>query len=166
MVRKGVSTWSAMLPLGATFGEWATRGKNRHDTRGVPPVEWLNPCPPPYTFRRGALPPTSHAGSFVLSLSIPELSFWLATALCAVAQVAVVRAALAGRTPGASPSPVAKAREFFWVILPAALLALLLVWTWRSLPGHAVEGNTSSLVAPSASSVPATPVASDFRART
>ncbi len=166
MVQKGVSTWSAMLPLGATFGEWATQGKHRRDAAGVPAAPWLNPCPPPYTFRRGAPPPTSHAGSFVLPLSIPELSFWLATALCAVAQVAVVRAALAGRTPGASPSPVAKAREFFWVILPAVLLALLLVWTWRSLPGHAVKGSTSSIVSPSASPVPATPVVSDFRART
>lgn len=102
----------------------------------------------------------------MLPLSIPELSFWLATALCAVAQVAVVRAALAGRTPGASPSPVAKVREFFWVILPAALLALLLVWTWRSLPGHAAQGSTSSIVSPSASSVPAAPVVPDFRAGT
>ncbi len=65
--------------------------------------------------------------------------FWIATAICAIAQVAVIRAALAGRTPGASPSPLAKAREFFWVILPAALLALLLVWTWRSLPARFVQ---------------------------
>ncbi|MCC6928046.1 MAG: hypothetical protein IT359_03545 [Gemmatimonadaceae bacterium] len=71
-----------------------------------------------------------------------DLFFWVATAICAVAQVAVVRAALAGRTPGASSSAVARTREFFWVILPAALLALLLLWTWRSLPARALEPNT------------------------
>ncbi len=72
----------------------------------------------------------------MLPPSVSELLFWSATAVCAVAQVAVVRAALAGRTPGASPTLLARAREFFWVLLPAALLALLLVWTWRSLPAR------------------------------
>ncbi len=56
-----------------------------------------------------------------------------------MAQVAVIRAALAGRTPGASTTPVARAREFFWVLLPAGLLVLLLVWTWRSLPGRFLD---------------------------
>lgn len=74
--------------------------------------------------------------SHVLPPSIAELLFWSAAAVCAVAQIAVVRAALAGRTPGASASPLARAREFFWVLLPAVLLALLLVWTWRSLPSR------------------------------
>lgn len=68
-----------------------------------------------------------------------ELLFWSAAAICAVAQVAVIRAALAGRTPGASVKPLARAREFFWVILPAALLILLLVWTWHSLPARFVQ---------------------------
>ena len=109
--------------------------------------------------RRGAAP-TSQAGPFVSPASISELFFWLATALCAVAQVAVVRAALAGRTPGASLSPVSKARELFWVVLPAALLALLLVWTWRSLPGRAATGNASSNAPPRAT------VAAEFRITT
>lgn len=74
---------------------------------------------------------------------ISDAFFWIATAVCAVAQVAIVRAALAGRTPGASPTPVARAREFFWVILPAALLALLLVGTWRALPAR-VPGDQPS----------------------
>ncbi|HEX4934318.1 MAG TPA: hypothetical protein VFV33_14105 [Gemmatimonadaceae bacterium] len=72
----------------------------------------------------------------MLPASISELFFWVATAVCAVAQVAVVRAALAGRTPGASPTALARTREFFWVLLPAAFLVLLLAWTWRSLPGR------------------------------
>lgn len=120
----------------------------------------MNPGPPPYTFPAGAPPPSSQAGPFVSPASISELCFWLATALCAVAQVAVVRAALAGRTPGASLSPVAKARELFWVVLPSALLALLLIWTWRSLPGRAATGNASSNAEPRAT------VAAEFRATT
>ena len=69
--------------------------------------------------------------------SFSEILFWLSVAICLVAQVAVVCAAVAGLTPGASPSTFARVREFFWVLLPAALLALLLGWTWRSLPGNA-----------------------------
>ncbi len=83
--------------------------------------------------------PDSPAGLFVLPASFSEVLFWLSAAICAVAQVAVVRAALAGRTPGASASALARAREFFWVLLPALLLALLLGWTWSALPGHALD---------------------------
>ncbi|MEP7381103.1 MAG: hypothetical protein ABI910_05415 [Gemmatimonadota bacterium] len=83
----------------------------------------------------------------MLPASISEFLFWFATAICAVAQVAVIRAALAGRTPGASPTPLARAREFFWVILPAGLLALLLIWTWRSLPGRPLDRRAQAPVA-------------------
>jgi hypothetical protein len=107
--------------------------------RKFKPGVQLNPRQTPYTFRRGAPPPISPAGLHVPPASISEPFFWIATALCAVAQVAVVRAALAGRTPGASASTVSKVREFFWVLLPAALLVLLLTWTWRSLPGRAAD---------------------------
>jgi len=86
----------------------------------------------------------SPAGSFVLPAYISELLFWLAAAICLVAQVAVVRAALAGRTPGTSPSALARFREFFWVLLPAALLALLLGWTWSALPTRAPSGHVSA----------------------
>lgn len=85
--------------------------------------------------------PNSPAGSSVLPPSFSEILFWLSAAICLVAQVAVIRAALAGLTPGASPSTFARVREFFWVLLPAALLALLLGWTWRSLPGRASDSN-------------------------
>lgn len=68
---------------------------------------------------------------------ISELVFWLAAAVCAVAQVAVLRAALAGRTPGASETLGARVREMFWVFLPATILVVVLVWTWKSLPSRA-----------------------------
>lgn len=70
------------------------------------------------------------------SSAFSQVVFWLAASVCAVAQVAVVRAALAGRTPGASLTLASRVREMFWVFLPAAVLAVVLVWTWRELPGR------------------------------
>ncbi len=90
----------------------------------------------------------------MLPALISELLFWLAAAICLVAQVAVVRAALAGRTPGTSPSPLAQFREFFWVLLPAALLALLLGWTWSALPSRAPDHHASAQQAVAAIAAP------------
>ena len=72
----------------------------------------------------------------MLSSSVSDLLFFLAALICAIAQVAVVRAAISGRTPGASASPLAQVREFFWVALPAVLLVFVFLWTWQSLPGR------------------------------
>lgn len=120
-----------MLPRGTVFGEWDRRTRLQRTA----PIRTVESERAP-----GHLSP-------VHSTSISDLFFWCATAVCVVAQVAVVRAALAGRTPGASPSLLARTREFFWVILPAGLLALLLVWTWRSLPAR-TPAATSTAVAP------------------
>ncbi|MEO6444202.1 MAG: hypothetical protein ABIZ91_10340 [Gemmatimonadaceae bacterium] len=88
-------------------------------------------------------------------MTLSRIFFVLAAATCALAQVAVVRAALAGRTPGASNSVVGRVRELVWVLLPACLLLLALVWTWRSLPA----GDDLSASAPSATTpVISTPV--------
>lgn len=111
------------------------RPRAHSNARGAP-VE--SPSPAMHFSPRGAAP-NSPAGSPVLPPSFSEILFWLSAAICLVAQVAVIRAALAGLTPGASPSTFARVREFFWVLLPAALLALLLGWTWRSLPGRAPD---------------------------
>jgi hypothetical protein len=95
--------------------------------------------PPVHLSPLGTSPPPPFPVPLVFSATSSELLFWLATAICAIAQVAVIRAALAGRTPGASPSVVSRVREFFWVVLPAGLLVVLLAWTWRSLPGRFLE---------------------------
>ena len=75
------------------------------------------------------------------SPTISELVFWLAAAVCAVAQVAVLRAALAGRTPGASETLASRVRELFWVFLPATILVAVLVWTWKALPSRAAPAD-------------------------
>lgn len=85
--------------------------------------------------------------------SISELVFWLAATVCAVAQFAVIRAALAGRTPGTTLTTASRIRELFWVVLPAGILLFVLVWTWQSLPSRArstlpVSGGTTATSAP------------------
>lgn len=77
---------------------------------------------------------------------LSDAIFWGATAVCAVAQVAVLRAALAGRTPAATSNWGAQVRELFWVFLPAVFLGTLLVWTWRSLPARESTRPTAAVV--------------------
>jgi heme/copper-type cytochrome/quinol oxidase subunit 2 len=71
-----------------------------------------------------------------LSPVVSQVLFWCACAVLAVAQLAVLRAALAGRTPPPSSRTGARALELFWIVLPAVALIVVLSWTWRSLPGR------------------------------
>jgi heme/copper-type cytochrome/quinol oxidase subunit 2 len=73
-----------------------------------------------------------------LSRTIPtflsDAIFWLAAACCALSQAAIIRSALRARAQrpdgGASPSrPI----EVAWTVVPALMLALVLVLTWRAL---------------------------------
>ena len=66
-----------------------------------------------------------------MSPSFSELLFWAAAACCAVAQLAILRALVLGRTPGAAPTR--RAAEVLWSVLPALALAGLLVATWRAI---------------------------------
>jgi heme/copper-type cytochrome/quinol oxidase subunit 2 len=71
---------------------------------------------------------------------VSDIIFWLAAACCALSQAAIVRSALRARAqrPDGSASPT-KAIEVAWTILPALMLALVLVLTWRALhPAPAV----------------------------
>jgi heme/copper-type cytochrome/quinol oxidase subunit 2 len=73
-----------------------------------------------------------------LSRTIPTFSsdatFWLAAVCCALAQAAIVRSALRARDhrPDGSASP-SRPTEVAWTVLPAVMLALVLVLTWRAL---------------------------------
>jgi heme/copper-type cytochrome/quinol oxidase subunit 2 len=61
--------------------------------------------------------------------------FWIAVALCAVGQLAliwsVIRAPMSGSTESASMRMPSRASEVAWTIVPAIALAVLLVFTWR-----------------------------------
>lgn len=62
--------------------------------------------------------------------------FWVAVAVCAFGQVAVLRAVFTGRTPGAAAPDAARRRragEILWAIVPACMLVLVLVLTWQAM---------------------------------
>src|SRR4051794_16581222 len=60
--------------------------------------------------------------------------FWLAVACCALAQAAIIRSAFRARAqrPDGSASP-SRPMEIAWTVVPALMLALVLVFTWRTL---------------------------------
>ena len=74
-----------------------------------------------------------------LSQTAAHVLFWGAATVAIFAQAMVLRAALAGRTPAASESAGARAREVLWIVLPAVTLAFVLWFTWRALPRSAAE---------------------------
>jgi hypothetical protein len=58
-----------------------------------------------------------------------SILFWVAAALCIVAEVAILRSALrAAAAPG-----VRRSSEIVWALLPAAGLILVLYLTWRAV---------------------------------
>ncbi len=70
-----------------------------------------------------------------MNLTLAEIAFWAAVACCAVAQVAIVRSALARRAPLAESAPMPplhRPAEVAFTLVPAALLALVLALTWRA----------------------------------
>ncbi|HJU74617.1 MAG TPA: hypothetical protein VJ717_12785 [Gemmatimonadaceae bacterium] len=69
-----------------------------------------------------------------------SLVFWSCTALLVFGELMIVRAWWLGRTPASRTTPNPRAREFLWIALPALVLALTLVVTWRaqsSVPNNA-----------------------------
>lgn len=72
--------------------------------------------------------------SLIIPRSLSDIVFWLAAVCCALSQAAIVRSALRARAqrPDGSASP-SKPIEVAWTVLPALMLALVLVFTWRAL---------------------------------
>jgi heme/copper-type cytochrome/quinol oxidase subunit 2 len=73
-----------------------------------------------------------------MHVSLADAGFWLAVACCVVAQAAIVRSALARRSPiagGAAMPPLRRPVEVAWTLVPAVILALVLVLTWRAIHG-------------------------------
>jgi heme/copper-type cytochrome/quinol oxidase subunit 2 len=69
--------------------------------------------------------------------TLSDALFWVAVALCAVAQAAILRSALAAHhtaaAPGSTLPPLRRAVEVAWTVVPAIALAALLVFTWRAM---------------------------------
>jgi heme/copper-type cytochrome/quinol oxidase subunit 2 len=70
----------------------------------------------------------------IIPTFLSDAIFWLAAACCVFAQAAIVRSALRARAqrPDGSASP-SRPIEVVWTIVPAIMLAVVLVLTWRAL---------------------------------
>ena len=66
-----------------------------------------------------------------MSHTLSLVVFWSAAVVGVAAQLLVLRSLLLGRTPGRSRTPVARAREAAWVLIPAAMFFAALFFTWR-----------------------------------
>ena len=74
----------------------------------------------------------SHTEGLMHSLAAPV--FWIAAAICIVAEIAILRSAFAPHpdtTESGSLPHSGKGIEMIWAILPAIALAILLAATWR-----------------------------------
>jgi hypothetical protein len=73
--------------------------------------------------------------------ALADAIFWSAVVCCIVAQIAILRSALARhRPPAGAPAtlpPVRRGAELVWALLPALGLALVLAMTWRAVRTHA-----------------------------
>ena len=66
--------------------------------------------------------------------SFGDALFWVAVALCVVAQVALLHSFFLGASrPGRDTAASFRATETVWALAPAAVLGLLLVATWREM---------------------------------
>ncbi len=76
----------------------------------------------------------AHEQGIAAGQSLGEPIFWIAAALCLVAQIAILRAAFAPRADTAGPIPHSpRGAEMLWAIIPAIGLGFLLAATWRAI---------------------------------
>lgn len=71
-----------------------------------------------------------------MRFSLADSLFWVAVAVCVVAQLAIVRSVATTRpvdSRSATTSRWRSAAEVVWVVLPAIGLGAVLVMTWRAM---------------------------------
>ena len=72
-----------------------------------------------------------------MSFRLADAIFWIAVACCSVAQLAIIRSVVISPTrPSDSkiePSPIRRAVEIVWAVLPGVALAIVLLFTWRAM---------------------------------
>ena len=68
--------------------------------------------------------------------SLAEPIFWIAAALCVIAELAILRASFIPRSHASESGPIPnspRGAEMMWAIIPAIGLAFLLAATWRAI---------------------------------
>lgn len=71
-----------------------------------------------------------------MRFSLADSLFWVAVAVCLVAQLAIVRSVASMRPADLRSAPTSRwrsAAEVVWVVLPAIGLAVVLWLTWRAM---------------------------------
>lgn len=82
-----------------------------------------------------------------MTASLADAIFWIAVALCTVAQLALLRSFFAGASrPSREATAAFRASETAWAVLPALVLVALLGATWQAR--HAVPTQQWQVVAP------------------
>lgn len=78
--------------------------------------------------------------------AVADAVFWVALVCCVVAQVAILRSALARHLPPAdAPASLPATRrgvEILWAVLPAIALAAVLVLTYRAVQSRPTAPGT------------------------
>jgi heme/copper-type cytochrome/quinol oxidase subunit 2 len=68
---------------------------------------------------------------------IADAVFWIAVALCVIAQLAIIRSAIVSPArPSDSSAPTSSARraaEIAWAVLPGVALVVLFFYTWNAI---------------------------------
>ena len=71
--------------------------------------------------------------------SFAEPIFWIAAAICVIAELAILRSAFSPRSETSESAPMPhspRGAEMMWAVIPAIVLALLLAATWRAVQHH------------------------------
>jgi hypothetical protein len=71
-----------------------------------------------------------------MSFRLADAIFWIAVACCTVAQLAIIRSAVvspARPTDSGGTSPIRRAAEIAWAVIPGVALAIVLLFTWQAM---------------------------------
>ena len=75
--------------------------------------------------------------------AVADAIYWSAVVCCVVAQIAILRSALARhRPPADAPAtlpPLRRGVELVWAVLPARALAGVRAFTWRAVRARATD---------------------------
>ena len=93
-----------------------------------------------------------------MTVSLADAIFWVAVALCTVAQVALLRSFFLGASrPGRDAAATFRATETAWAVLPAMVLVGLFVATWQARSAPPSPGTLRWQAAPAGQVAPALP---------
>lgn len=84
-----------------------------------------------------------------MSLRLTDVIFWFSAVSCALAQAAILRSVIiapARASDRPAGSPVRRALEIAWAVLPGVALVAVFVLTWRVMHGTHVPAVSPSVM--------------------